>query len=113
MSCKFLIYASCFLLPASLAGAGTQAKTSGAEVGEGKKLFAEHCAICHYADRTATKVGPGLKGLFHKKKLKTGATVADSNVRKLIEEGHGGMPAWKNVLSKDQIDDVMAYLKTL
>jgi mono/diheme cytochrome c family protein len=107
----FLVCVFCLIVPSAFAGAGKKAAAQ--DAAEGKKIFAEHCALCHHANSTATKVGPGLKGLFQRAKLKDGAKVTDANVRDEIENGHGGMPAWKNVLSKDQIDDVMAYLKTL
>lgn len=113
MGRKSLLCACFFVAPILLAAAGTGTNTDAADAKEGQKIFANHCAICHHAHSTETKVGPGLKGLFKKAKLKTGAAVTESSVRQLIENGHGGMPAWKSVLSKDQIDDLVAYLKTL
>jgi cytochrome c len=110
MGRNFLLCAGFLVLPAAF-GAGT--KTAVQETAEAKKIFADHCAICHHANSTETKVGPGLKGLFQKSTLKNGAKVTDANVRELIENGQDGMPAWKNVLTKEQIDDLMAYLKTL
>ncbi len=80
---------------------------------KGKTLFVQHCSSCHYADRAETKVGPGLKGLFTRPKLVTGATVNAANVKQLIENGRDGMPPFKSVLSTSQIDDVIAFLKTI
>jgi cytochrome c len=110
MGRNFLL-CTCFLIVPAAFGAG--ARPAAQDAAEGKKIFTDHCAVCHHAYSTETKVGPGLKGLFQRAQLKTGAKVTEANVRDLIENGHGGMPAWKNVLTKDQIDDVIAYLKTL
>ena len=113
MSRKLLFCVFCLAVSASLPCAAAASKAKGKDAEEGKKLFADHCSICHYTDSTQTKVGPGLKGLFHRAKLATGAKVTESNVRELIENGHGEMPTWKGVLSADQTNDIIAYLKTL
>ena len=50
----------------------------------GKKLYKAHCAICHFADASIDKVGPGMKGLFQMKKLpKNGQPVTEENIRKI------------------------------
>src|SRR5579862_4549538 len=36
------------------------------DAAKGKAVFEDNCAICHNADSTEDKVGPGLKGLFKK-----------------------------------------------
>lgn len=80
---------------------------------KGQAIFEQHCAVCHNANSTATKVGPGLKGVFERSKLVTGKAATPQDVRAMIENGHGGMPAFSDVLSKAQIDSLIAYLKTL
>lgn len=79
---------------------------------KGKEVFVQ-CAVCHNADSTETKVGPGLKGLFQKDKMTNGKKPTEANVRAKIDEGGGGMPPYKDVLSDKEKDDVIAYLKTL
>src|SRR5258708_9162289 len=37
--------------------------SSGSAV-KGKEVFEKKCAICHYADKEAKKIGPGLKGMY-------------------------------------------------
>lgn len=89
------------------------------EAKEGKKLFDQNCEMCHFPNKTATKIGPGLKGLFKHKMLPVGhipATVA--NVEKQIKDGNPNahpmpMPPFGSKFSKDQINDLVAYLKTL
>jgi cytochrome c2 len=79
---------------------------------KGKKVF-EACAVCHNADSTEKKMGPGLKGLFKRDKLKSGKKVNESTIRARIDEGGGGMPAYKDMLTDDEKNDLIAYLKTL
>ena len=85
----------------------------------GKKLYKAHCAICHFADASIDKVGPGMKGLFQLKKLpKSGQPVTEENIRKIILDGAGDpkmplMPRFRDFLSAKELDDLVAYLKTL
>jgi cytochrome c len=92
-------------------GMGAQAADKG-DAAKGKTTF-EQCGICHSPDTDEKKVGPGLKGLFKKDKLTNGKKVTDANVRAKIEEGGGGMPAYKDMMSDTEKDDLIAYLKTL
>ena len=68
--------------------------------------------MCHNSDNDEVKVGPSLKGLFKHDKLKSGKPVNDANVRAMINMGGNGMPAFANLLSDDEKNDVIAYLKT-
>jgi cytochrome c len=79
---------------------------------KGKEVF-EQCAVCHNADSDEKKMGPGLKGLFKKDKLKNGKKVTEANVKALINAGGNGMPAYADMLSDEEKANLMAYLKTL
>ena len=79
---------------------------------KGKEVF-QQCAVCHNADSTDKKMGPGLKGLFSREKMNNGKKPTDANVLEKINEGGNGMPAYKEMLSDDEKDDLLAYLKTL
>jgi cytochrome c2 len=84
-----------------------------ADAAKGKEVF-EQCGACHNADSDEKKMGPGLKGLFKKKKLADGKTdVNDANVMKKINEGGNGMPAYEEMLERPAKADLLAYLKTL
>jgi cytochrome c len=78
----------------------------------GKEVF-EQCAVCHNVDSDEKKMGPGLKGLFKKAKLKNGKPVSEANVKALIEAGGNGMPPYAETLSDKERADVLAYLKTI
>lgn len=83
-----------------------------ADPAKGRALF-EQCSVCHYADRTDKKIGPGLKGLFKRSRMSNGKKLTEQNVRAVIERGANGMPAYKDILSPAQIDELVAFLKTL
>ena len=73
----------------------------------------QQCGVCHNADSGQKKMGPGLKGLFKKDKLANGKKLTDANIRAKIEEGGNGMPAYKDMLTDAEKNNLMAYLKTL
>ena len=99
------------LTAAALAAGSTTAFAAGSAE-KGKEVF-EQCSVCHNADSTEQKIGPGLKGLFKHDKLVNGKPVNEANVRAKIDEGGNGMPSYKDILSNQEKDDVIAYLKTL
>lgn len=99
------------LTAAALAGGPTMAYAAGSAE-KGKEVF-DQCSVCHNADSTDVKIGPGLKGLFKHDKLVNGKPVNEANVRAKIDEGGNGMPSYKDILSNQEKDDVIAYLKTL
>ena len=85
------------------------------DAAKGKAVFEQYCTACHNPDTTekGEKPGPGLKGLFKKDKMNNGKKAADGTVKVRIDEGGGGMPAYKDMLSDAEKDDLIAYLKTL
>jgi cytochrome c len=97
---------------AAVLAAGSTAVFAAGDAAKGKEVF-DQCSVCHNADSTERKIGPGLKGLFKHDKLVDGKPVNDANVRNKINEGGNGMPAYKDILSDKEKDDVIAYLKTL
>jgi cytochrome c len=82
------------------------------DAAKGKTVF-EQCGVCHNADSTEKKMGPGLKGLFAKDKMSNDKKPTEANVRAKIDEGGNGMPSYKDMLSDTEKDDLIAYLKTL
>lgn len=80
----------------------------------GKHLFQDQCGGCHNADSRDTKVGPGLKGLFRHPTLPiSGKKVSEAAVRSQIDDGGNGMPSFDQLLSDNDKDSLIAYLKTL
>ena len=100
------------LFAAALTAGSIAAYAQKGDAAKGKDVF-EQCSVCHNADNTEKKIGPGLKGLFKHDKLVNGKPVNDVNVRAKIDEGGNGMPGYKDILSDQEKADVIAYLKTL
>ena len=97
----------------AMAGASKVVLSAGkGDAAKGKEVF-EQCAVCHNADSDEKKMGPGLKGLFKKEKMTNGKKPSDATVRSRIDDGGQGMPAYKDMLSDQEKDDLIAYLKTL
>ena len=103
-----------WMLFAVLVAAPALAPAAGkGDAAAGKAVFEQNCTVCHNADSAEKKMGPGLKGLFKKDKLTNGKKVTEVNIRAKIDEGGNGMPAYKDMLSDKDKDDLVAYLKTL
>ena len=84
-----------------------------AAVAAGKAIFEQRCAICHYSESTAKKIGVGLKGLYSRGKFAVGGKVDDLSVASWIERGGADMPGFRGALKPEQIRALVAYLKTL
>ncbi len=60
---------------------------------QGAVVFSDSCAACHYADKTESRIGPGLKGIFQQDKLPTsGWSTTEANVRKQLKTPYKNMP---------------------
>lgn len=88
---------------------------SKAEIASGQRLFQMHCAGCHNGKPLAVEEQPpNLNGIFQRSTLPSGAPATDAQVRSTIMQGRSGiMPPFANVLSSDDIRDIIAYLHTL
>ena len=81
------------------AGGGEQANA------QGKQVFTDNCASCHtLKDANATgQVGPNLDDL----------KPDDATVQRQVENGGGGMPAFKSQLSDAEIKAVAQYVSSV
>jgi len=83
-------------------------------VARGKEVFEKKCAMCHFADSDAKKIGPGLKGISKRGTFTVnGNKVTTDSLTTWIENGDSQMPGMKDTLEPQQIKDVVAYVKTL
>jgi cytochrome c len=90
------------------------AKSDPAAAARGKEVFDKKCAVCHYADSDAKKIGPGLKGMSKRGTFTVNSNkVTDEALTTWIENGDTLMPPFKDVLDQAQIKDVVAYVKSL
>jgi cytochrome c len=99
--------------PAKKTGPAGAGKNSAAAA-HGKEIFDQKCAVCHFADSDAKKIGPGLKGISKRGTFTVNNNkVTDDTLKTWIENGDTLMPPFKEVLEAPQIKDVIAYVKTL
>jgi mono/diheme cytochrome c family protein len=99
--------------PAKKTGPAGAGKNSAAAT-RGKEIFGTKCAVCHYADSDAKKIGPGLKGISKRGTFTVNNNkVTDETLKTWIENGDTLMPPFKDALEPQQIKDVIAYVKTL
>jgi len=80
----------------------------------GEQLFQQNCAFCHAADGTARNwigsfMQPHPRDLTNPKAM---SGMTRTRLRTVIREGLPGtsMPAWRSVLSEQQVEDVIAYV---
>ncbi len=83
-----------------------------ADPAAGKAIFQQKCAECHNAENNETKDGPGLEGV-KKGKLPSGRPATHEVILDLVTRGQESMPAFKDGLTEQQREDVVAYVLTL
>lgn len=105
---------------AMLGACDIERRKSDAELGlnsqqaAGRKIYDNYCDRCHRPYSMKGKKGPGLKGMFqHKYLSQTGLPANDERVTDIIHNGRPDMPAYGQVLSAQDIQDLLAYLHTL
>jgi mono/diheme cytochrome c family protein len=105
---------------AVLTGCDVERRKSDAELGlnpqqaTGRKIYDNYCDRCHRPDSTRGKKGPGLKGMFQHKYLpQTGLPANDDRVGDIIRNGRPDMTGYGQVLSAQDMQDLLAYLHTL
>lgn len=77
----------------------------------GATVFQVKCARCHYPTTTSSLHGPGLQALTKLKAMPSGAPPTDERLADVVLHGRGMMPA--TPLSDEQLQDLLAYLRTL
>jgi len=79
----------------------------------GRRVYDSRCAECHFAYSKRNLRGPSLNGLFKKQFMSSGIPANDDRVTDIILLGRAKMPGFRNKLTQQQLDDLMAYLHTL
>lgn len=77
----------------------------------GAQVYQQNCAKCHYPNNTHSLHGPGLQAITKVKAMPSGAPPTDERLTAVILRGRNMMPG--TPLSDDQLNDLLAYLKTL
>ncbi len=103
------LFALCLVLPAL-----ALAEKPG-DPGKGKGVFMKNCMVCHNADGSGgKKLTPTGNASRDFRDPKFWSERTDAQVRDVINKGvvKSGMIAWKGILKPQEIEDVIAYLKT-
>jgi mono/diheme cytochrome c family protein len=106
---------------AAMSGAAQQQKSSrplanssgATNVAAGQKVYAAQCEACHFPHSAAKKVGPGLKGIFHKAKFADRKPVTDAGMTVWIRDGGKDMPPLSDKINSEELRELLAYLRTL
>jgi mono/diheme cytochrome c family protein len=104
------------LLAASVTGAyGAEKKLPPWEkpIQAGRFLYLEHCSVCHEINKPESKkLGPVLHQVFEKEKMPfSGLPVSEQFIGIKMKVGGGIMPAFVTVLSDDEIDKIIQFMK--
>ncbi len=102
------------------AGCNAERRKSDAELGlnpqqaAGRRIYDDYCDRCHEPYSSSDKQGPSLKGIFKKPYLsQSGLPANDERVGEIIRLGRSKMRGFGDVLSTQQVQDLLAYLHTL
>jgi mono/diheme cytochrome c family protein len=104
----------------ALAGCDAERRKSDAELGlnpqqtDGRKLYDNYCDRCHEPYSSRGKKGPSMKGVFKKQYLSiSGLPANDERMTDIVKNGRAKMEGFRQVMSDQQIQDLLAYLHTL
>ena len=89
------------------------AKTGGnaAKIAAARGTFQAKCALCHGSDGAGSAVGKTMNiPDFRSSAIQK---LSDSELAGVIANGKNAMPSFKGSLSAGQIDDMVAYVRTL
>ena len=89
--------------------AQTGAASKQEAVHAGQKVFTQRCFQCHSVIPDQVRFGPSLHGVLSKPHPRK----TDAQVRMILKNGKGKMPSFNDVLSKQETDDLLAYLHSL
>jgi quinohemoprotein ethanol dehydrogenase len=84
------------------ANPGKSQGTKAPSIADGQQVFAANCSVCHGATGHGGNGGPDLTSIPSAKQMAV--------VVKQVENGGGGMPAFRGQLTQQQIEDVSTYV---
>ena len=109
---RFLVTLAVIALSCSFTGTAQTAATSpksNDKVHAGQELFTQKCFQCHSVQERQVKLGPSL----YRETKAPNAKKTPAEVRETITNGKGKMPSFKEKLTKQEIDELVAYIHSL
>jgi len=104
----------------TLGGCDVERRKSDAELGlnpqqaQGRQLYDNYCDRCHEPYSSHGKKGPSLKGVFKQQYLSlSGLPANDDRMTDIVKFGRAKMEGFGQVMTDQQIKDLLAYLHTL
>jgi len=95
------------LMAAALAGvAGLVSVSLAADEREGREVYDLHCAVCHGPD--GRSLDPAVPSFADGDAL----FLMDADIMRQISDGKGTMPAFRGLLTPEEMRDVIAYIRT-
>jgi len=80
----------------------------------GRHIYDQYCDRCHAPYSSRKRQGPSLKGGFKRQYFTgSGMPANDDRASDIIRYGRDKMPGYGQVLTQEQINDLLAYLHTL
>jgi mono/diheme cytochrome c family protein len=94
---------------------GSTAPAGGAVELDGAKIYSEKCSLCHGPNGKGD--GPGGAALNPKPRDHTDGAYMNARTNEqlleVIHNGKGAMPAWKGLLTDEQIKAVLGHVRSL
>lgn len=100
-------FAATGLAAVMVVGFGAVESIDAADFFKGRTIYDKECASCHGSD--GTPVMPGTPNFVRGEGLR----LTDSEMRRVIVDGKTLMPGYDRRLSRTDIQDVTAYIRTL
>ena len=104
-----IVFASALLFPANMSASPRETVQSvSPQVKAGEATFKKRCLVCHNKQPgdNAPFGPPNLYGAF-----KGPSAMSTKDAVNIIAHGKATMPAWAGILSKSDINNVIAYLR--
>jgi mono/diheme cytochrome c family protein len=75
----------------------------------GQQVYVHNCFQCHSINEGEVRLGPSLYGEMKKPQPKKSAT----EIRTILKNGKGKMPSFQEKLTQEDVDNLLAYIRTL
>ena len=110
----------CLALFLVVSACKVERRRSDAELGltttqaDGRHIYDQYCDRCHAPYSSRGRQGPSLKEVFKKPYLgMSGIPANDDRVRDIVMFGRNKMDGFGNILTPEQVNDLLTYLHTL